>query len=161
MTETLTTTRAAVAEVVEQMGLWFSALGVPRAAGQVFGYLLVCDPGEQSAGEISGGTGLSAASVSSSARLLVQMNALEQRHRIGDRKTYYRLRSSFWIAMARAKLEGFGQLADMGRQTKAAGGLTRTDGLDEMISFAEFWQEELPKLAERWERFRRAQKEDA
>lgn len=161
MTESTSAADSAMTEVVQQMGTWFSMVGAPRAAGQVFGYMLVCDPAEQAAGEISRGTGLSAASVSSSARLLLGMSALEQRHRVGDRKTYYRLRSSFWIAMAKAKFEGFGQLAEMGRETKASGGLTRTDGLDEMIAFADFWQEELPQLAERWERFRSSRKEDA
>lgn len=143
-----------VAEVVEHMGSWFASAGVPRAAGQMFGYLLACDPAEQSAGEISQRTGMSPASVSASARLLLQMNALDQRHRVGDRRTYYRLRSDFWIEMAKAKIAGFSQLAEVGRRVKRSGGLTRIDGVDEMIEFAEFWQQELPRLAERWERRR-------
>ncbi len=147
--------------VVEQMGTWFASLGVPRAAGQMFGYLLVCEPAEQSAGEIVANAGLSPASVSASARLLLQIDAVEQRHRVGDRKTYYRLRSDFWIAMARAKLQGFGQLAAMGRRIILAGGLARTDGLDEMVSFADFWLEELPRLADRWEQYKDARREKA
>ncbi len=147
--------------VVEQMGTWFASLGVPRAAGQMFGYLLVCEPAEQSAGEIIANAGLSPASVSASARLLVQMDAVEKRHRVGDRKTYYRLRSDFWIAMAEAKLKGFGQLASMGRQIILVGGLPRTDGLDEMITFADFWLQELPNLAARWERYKDAKREEA
>ncbi len=123
----------AIDKVMEQVGSWFASLGVPRAAGQMFGYLLVCEPAEQSAGEIIAHAGLSPASVSASARLLVQMDAVERRHRVGDRKTYYRLRSDFWIAMAKAKLQGFGHLAAMGRHIVQAEGLPRTDGLDEMI----------------------------
>lgn len=151
---------AAVADVVQQMGVWFSSLGVPRSAGQMFGYLLVCDPAEQSAGEIAEGIGMSRASVSSSARLLLSMNALEERHKVGDRKTYYRLRTSWWIEMATAKLSGFEQLATMARRTRAAGGLTRTDGLEELEAFSDFWSTEIPKLAERWERRRETMKED-
>ena len=56
------------ADMVELAGVWFSSLGVPRAAGQMFGYLLACDPAEQSASEIAEGIGISRASVSSSAR---------------------------------------------------------------------------------------------
>ena len=56
--------------------MWFAALGVPRAAGQMFGYLMACDPAEQSAGEISASTGMSPASVSSSARLLTPATGL-------------------------------------------------------------------------------------
>ncbi len=149
----------ALSDVVEQTGVWFSSLGVPRAAGQMFGYLLACDPNEQSAAEIADRTGLSRASVSSSARLLQSMNAVEERHRVGDRKTYYRMRRDWWIEMATAKISGFEQLADLARRTRAAGGLSRTDGLDELIEFSEFWATEIPKLAERW--YRRNEKEEA
>lgn len=150
----------ALAAVVEHMGVWFSTLGVPRSAGQLFGYMLACDPAEQSAGQIADGIGMSRASVSSSARLLLQMRALEERHRVGDRKTYYRLRTNWWIEMATAKLSGFAQLADMGRRTKAAGDLARTDGLDEMIAFSEFWQSEIPNLTKRWEQHWKEQREE-
>ena len=151
--------RAGVAEVVEYMGLWFSSLGVPRSAGQIFGYLLACDPAEQSAGQIAEGVGISRASVSANARLLSSMNAIEERHRVGDRKTYYRLRSAWWIEVTVAKMGGFAELADMARRTRAAGGLTRTDGLDELLEFSEFWSIEIPKLVERWYR-RHDTKED-
>jgi DNA-binding transcriptional regulator GbsR (MarR family) len=139
-----------VSDVVEQTGVWFSSLGVPRAAGQMFGYLLACDPEEQSATAIAEGTGMSRASVSSSAKLLLSMGALEERHRVGDRKTYYRMRRDWWIVMATAKISGFEQLADMARRTLAAGGLDRTDGLEELVEFSEFWATEIPRLAERW-----------
>jgi hypothetical protein len=149
-----------VGDVVEQVGVWFSSLGVPRAAGQMFGYLLVCDPAEQAAGEIAAGIGISRASVSASARLLTSMNAVEERHRVGDRKTYYRLRTDWWIEMATAKLSGFEQLAAMARRTRAAGAMDRTDGLDELIEFSDFWATEIPKLAERWHRRYDATRED-
>ncbi len=148
------------ADVVAHMGVWFSNLGVPRAAGQMFGYLLVCDPAEQSASEIAAGIGMSRASVSSSARLLSSMNAIEERHRVGDRKSYYRLRSAWWIDITVSKLNGFSELADMARRSRAAGGMSRTDGLDELIEFSEFWGQEIPKLVERWNQRHDDTKED-
>ena len=39
------------------MGVWFSSLGVPRSSGQIFGYLMACDPAEQSASDIAAGKG--------------------------------------------------------------------------------------------------------
>ena len=83
--------------MVERMGVWFSSIGVPRTTGQIFGYLMACDPAEQAAGDIAAGTGMSRASVSSGARMLVQLGAIEERHRVGDRKTYYRLRPGWWV----------------------------------------------------------------
>ncbi len=151
---------AGTSDPIEFMGRWFSSMGVPRAAGQMFGYLLACDPAEQSAGEIATGSGISRASVSSSARLLLSMNAIEERHRVGDRKTYYRLRSSWWVEVTVVKLGGFERLADMARRTLADGGATRTDGLTELIEFSEFWAAEIPKLVERWDRRHEETKED-
>ena len=148
---------ASVSALVEQTGVWFSSLGVPRAAGQIFGYLLACDPEEQSAGDIAAGIGISRASVSSAAKLLQSMNALEERHRVGDRKTYYRMRRDWWIVMATAKISGFEQLADLARRTLAGGDVPRTDGLEELVEFSDFWASEIPKLAERW--YRRHEKD--
>jgi hypothetical protein len=150
MSDSTTAGTTGAADPIEFMGRWFSSIGVPRAAGQMFGYLMTCSPPEQSAGEIAAGIGISRASVSSSARLLLSMNAIEERHRVGDRKTYYRLRSNWWIDVTLAKLGGFEELADMARRTLAGGDATRTDGLIELIEFSEFWSTEVPKLVERW-----------
>jgi DNA-binding transcriptional regulator GbsR (MarR family) len=139
-------------EITELMGVWFSSLGVPRSTGQIFGYLMACDPAEQSASEVAAATRMSRASVSAGARMLVQLNAIEERHRVGDRKTYYRLRSGWWVQAATTKMTGLDRVADEARRIRAAGGVTRTDGLDELIAFSEFWGEEIPRLRERWER---------
>jgi hypothetical protein len=154
------TGRDGVGEMVELMGVFFSSLGVPRATGQIFGYLSACDPAEQSAGDIAAGAGMSRASVSSGARALVQLQAIEERHRVGDRKTYYRLREGWWVRSITAKMSGFDRLADEARRIKAAGSVTRTDGLDELIAFSEFWSDEIPKLRERWERQRPKSQEE-
>ena len=134
-----------VGDVVEQVGVWFSSLGVPRAAGQMFGYLLVCDPAEQAASEIAAGIGISRASVSSSARLLMTMNALEERHRVGDRKTYYRLRRDWWIEMADREAQRLRTARRDGQTYQGRRGLRRTDGLDELIEFSDFWTERDPE----------------
>lgn len=150
-----------MSEITELMGVWFSSLGVPRSSGQIFGYLMACDPAEQAASDIAAGTGMSRGSVSSGARMLVQLGAIEERHRVGDRKTYYRLRSGWWVQAATTKMSGFDRLADEARRIRAAGSVTRTDGLDELIAFSQFWSEEIPELRARWERRLQAQKEEA
>jgi hypothetical protein len=151
---------AGTAEMVEQMGIFLQSLGVPRAAGQMLGYLLACDPPEQSVADIRAATGMSAASVSSSARLLIGIGSVERRHRIGDRKTYYRLRDDFWIESARQKLGMFHELATIGRRITAAGAVDREEGIREMVAFADFWQAELPAFTQRWEAKRAALREE-
>ena len=151
MTESRVASKPGTDEMVEQMGLFFQKLGVPRASGQMLGYLLACDPPEKTATEIGLGTGLSPASISSSSRLLVQMGAVEPRHRIGDRKTYYRVLPDLWINTARQKLSMFAELAVIGRRIVDAGSADRQDGIEEMVAFADFWQEEIPRLVKRWQ----------
>jgi len=149
-----------VHEITELVSVWFASLGVPRSTGQIFGYLLACDPAEQSASDIAAGAGMSRGSVSSGARMLVRLGAIEERHRVGDRKTYYRLRTGWWVQAATTKMAGFDRLADEARRIRAAGSVSRTDGLDELIAFSEFWGEEIPKLRQRWERRLKARKEE-
>jgi DNA-binding transcriptional regulator GbsR (MarR family) len=149
----------ALHELVDEMGLFFKNLGVARAAGQMFGYLMACHPPEQSAGEISAAVGASLASVSTNTRLLIQLGAIEQTHRRGDRKTYHRLREDFWLEMTTRRLGMFESLARTIRRIESGGELPRGDGADEMVEFAEFWQQELPKLTERWKTSRAATRE--
>ncbi len=139
------------AEIAGLAGVWFSSLGVPRTTGQIFGYLLACDPSEQTAAEIAAGTGMSRGSVSAGARMLVGLNAIEERHRMGDRKTYYRLRKGWWIEAATSKMAGFERLAREARRLKDSGRLSRVDGVDELIAFSEFWGKEIQRLRERWQ----------
>ena len=142
------------------MGMFYKNLGVARAAGQIFGYLMACEPPEQSAGDISEAIGISLASVSSNVRLLVHMGAIEPTHRRNDRKTFYRLRPDFWMEVATRKIGAFGELAAIGRRIEADGGLPRTDAVEEMIAFADFWRQELPALAERWQKHKQKVREE-
>jgi len=154
MTELSSQPGAALHELVDEMGLFFKNLGMPRAAGQLIGYLMACDPPEQSAGEISEAIGISAASVSSNVRLLTHFGAIELTSRRGDRKTFYRLRGDVWVEMMRQEFTAFESLAATGRRIKSSGGLVRHDGIDEMVDFAEFWVQEVPAMTARWQQTR-------
>ena len=61
--------------------------------------------------------------------------------------------------MAVRKMSAFEELAALGRRVRTDHGLTRTDGVEEMVAFAEFWQRELPELTERWRRTRQEARE--
>jgi hypothetical protein len=89
--------------------------------------------------------------------MLVHLGAIEERHRVGDRKTYYRLRPDWWMEAATSKMAGFDRLAGEARRIRAAGNVSRGDGIDELIAFSEFWTDEIPRLKERWHAWRRRQ----
>ncbi|WP_454856348.1 GbsR/MarR family transcriptional regulator [Promicromonospora soli] len=65
-----------VLEWVERVSMYLARDGVPPIAGRVLGWLMVCDPPEQSAAQISDATGASRASLTSNLRLLTAMGFL-------------------------------------------------------------------------------------
>src|SRR5258708_13449988 len=77
---------------VERVAAVFAQhFGLPPITGRILGWLLICDPPEQSAGEIAGAIGASRASLTTSMRLLTVGNLLVRRHRPGERTTYSRI----------------------------------------------------------------------
>ena len=61
---------------VEDLGLLALDLGTPRANVRVLGWMVVCDPPEQSAQDIQAGLKLSAGSVSAATRMLTGLGYL-------------------------------------------------------------------------------------
>src|SRR5258706_579760 len=57
-------------EFVEEMGQFLGTLGMTPMAGRMWGYLLICDPAEQTAAQIADALKASRGSVSGTARLL-------------------------------------------------------------------------------------------
>ena len=58
------------AEFVDRLGLFMEMLGGPRTMGRVYGWLLICDPAQQSLTELAKTLAVSKASVSTVARQL-------------------------------------------------------------------------------------------
>ena len=62
----------AIAEFTARMGDFFERIGLPPIGGRIFGWLLVCDPEEQDAAQISAAVEASAGSVNTMARMLIR-----------------------------------------------------------------------------------------
>ena len=78
---------------VEETAITLESIGLPRMAGHILGYLLISDPPQQSAGEMMEALSSSRGSISSMARMLVQMEMIERLSLPGVRHNYFRLRS--------------------------------------------------------------------
>lgn len=100
------TEREALLEWVERVAMYLARDGVPPIAGRVLGWLMVCDPPEQSAGQISEAIGASRASLTSNLRLLTSMGFLTWRTRPGERTVYYRMAEDAWAAVVRQQVAG-------------------------------------------------------
>ncbi|MEU3164722.1 transcriptional regulator [Streptosporangium sp. NPDC006930] len=91
-------------EWVERVAMYLARDGVPPIAGRVLGWLMICDPPEQSAGQISEAIGASRASLTSNLRLLTSMGFLTWRTRPGDRTVYYRMAEDAWAVVVQRQI---------------------------------------------------------
>ncbi|GAA5163647.1 MULTISPECIES: GbsR/MarR family transcriptional regulator [Amycolatopsis] len=90
--------------------------GQPPIAGRILGWLMICDPPEQSAAQIAGAIAASRASLTSNMRLLVGAGLVSKRTRRGERTTYFRMEDDAWERVIRARIAS---LASFRQLTKA------------------------------------------
>jgi hypothetical protein len=91
--------------------------GMPPIAGRALGWLMVCDPPEQSAGQLGAAIGASPASLTTNLRLLIAMGLVNRRTRTGERVAYYRVEDDAWqrvISRQVATVASYGELAEDG-----------------------------------------------
>ena len=95
-------------KLIERMGRYYEADGLPRIAGRLFGYLLLEDEA-RSLDEMAAALAVSKTSVSTNARLLEQTGLLERVTRPGDRKDYYQLAAD-QSRMIELKMQGMQEM---------------------------------------------------
>lgn len=78
--------------------------GLPPITGRALGWLLICDPAEQSAGEIAEAIGASRASLTTTMRVLTTVGIARRRSRPGSRTTYYSIDDGAWEKVVRQRI---------------------------------------------------------
>jgi DNA-binding transcriptional regulator GbsR (MarR family) len=76
-------------QFVEEMGQFLGSMGMTPMAGRMWGFLLICDPTEQTAADIAGALQASRGSVSGTARILSTAGMIRRSTRPGDRREYF------------------------------------------------------------------------
>ncbi len=66
------------AEFVDRLGLFFELLGATRTMGRVYGWLLICDPAQQSVTQLADALSVSKASISTVAWQLLEGGMVER-----------------------------------------------------------------------------------
>lgn len=143
----------ALEQFVEDFAVTMEGSGFPRASGRVCGWLLVCDPPEQTPTEIAAAVHASAGGVNQSLRLLVQFGLIERIGRRGARSGYYRMKPGAWMRIMSAQQADTGRvraLGEHGLSMLADSPASRRERLAEMTDFYAFLDRELPALLERW-----------
>ena len=139
------------ANLLEEFSLTFEQEGEPRIAGLIVGWLLICNPPEQSFNDLVEELEVSKASISNMTRLLENKGIIEKVRKHGERHIYFRIKPRAWESILKRHLEVTKKLRDV-----AAKGLkmmeedpdARTSSLREMKHFFDFSIETLPKLIE-------------
>jgi len=86
---------------IEDIGLFFEQMGMPRMAGRILGVLLISDPPAQSITDIAERLKASKSSISIMARLLVEDGLVERVASPVPRRDYYRFKPGGWILYMR------------------------------------------------------------
>lgn len=103
-------------QFVEKAETFFETQHLPRMAGRLLAWLLICDPPIQSARAIAETLAMSKGSVSIASRQLLQMGLIEKVSKIGARGDFYRLRPQACGQILSARQAEFAQLQDLSIQ---------------------------------------------
>ena len=76
-------------QFVEEMGQFLGSLGMTPMSGRMWGWLLICEPPEQTAAEIANALQASRGAISGTARLLAGAGLIRRSTRAGDRREYF------------------------------------------------------------------------
>lgn len=143
---------------IEEVAVILENMGLVRMHGRVIGWLLICDPAEQSAPEISAALQASKGSISPALRFLRTSGWVEKVPSPGQRRDYYRIVPDAWSSMLRQQAPQYSVFTAL-----AARGLAefhdeppgRLARLREMHDFFAWLESELPQLLERWSAWQR------
>jgi DNA-binding transcriptional regulator GbsR (MarR family) len=140
---------------VEELAVTFEADGLPRMAGRIFAFLLVCRPAEQTAASLARELEASGGSISTMVRLLVGAGLVERVSQAGVRADHFRvtpegIRALMDSATARVArvhrvtTRGLGLLTDRPPEDRA-----RLAALDDLYAY---FEDRMPSMVEDWER---------
>jgi DNA-binding transcriptional regulator GbsR (MarR family) len=130
----------------------------PPMVGRVLGYLLVCEPPEQSIAELSEALLASRSAITGALDVLERLHAIQRSRAAGERMD--RVRLDFSSSQARGfDITEYQELGDLAREglevLKDASAERRADAL-EMAAFADFLVERTRAMKEEWEAHRDA-----
>jgi DNA-binding transcriptional regulator GbsR (MarR family) len=91
---------------VERVASFFAEdYGLPPITGRILGWLLICEPIEQSAGEIAAAIGASRASLTTNLQILNASGLVRRLTRPGGRTTFYRIDDDMWATMVKRRMQ--------------------------------------------------------
>lgn len=142
-------------QFIEDMALRYEEEGFPRMAGRLMGWLLVCDPPWQTAGELAEVLGASAGSISTMTRLLMQVGVLERVAIPGQRSAAFQVKTGAAreiMAGWQEKTRKMRELLERGERLLGDEDDERARRLRDQLEFHRFIERAFPELLESWDR---------
>jgi DNA-binding transcriptional regulator GbsR (MarR family) len=139
---------------LEELGLFMERMGLPRMAGRVLGWLLICDPPEQSSADLIAALQASKGSISTVTRSLVTWGLIDRVAGPGSRQVHFRITHGIWSRTLRSELLYLGalrELAERGVALLADEPPERRRRVEEMRDAYQFFENEFPELIRRWD----------
>ncbi|GAA3960355.1 siderophore transport transcriptional regulator MmpR5 [Actinomadura viridis] len=149
-------------DFVDDVAVFFEREGMPLISGRVLGWLLICDPPEQSAAQLAETLQVSRSSISSATRLLTPSGLVEGVRRRGERQEFFRIAADGWSRMLAgryAKTAAFRAITEEGLRVLSGSTPERRERLSNVNELYRFLEGELPALWRRWEAHVAAQRE--
>jgi DNA-binding transcriptional regulator GbsR (MarR family) len=127
--------------------------GFPPMVGRVLGYLLVCEPPQQSIAELSEALLASRSAITGALEVLERLHSIQRSRAAGERMD--RVRLDFSSAQSRGfDLTEYQELGDLAREglevLKDAPAERKADALH-MAAFADFLVEQTTRMKKEWE----------
>lgn len=136
--------------------LFAKSYGIPPMTGRVFGWLLVCDPPEQTAAQIAEALGASKGAISTATGLLVRFRFADRLRVRGERADRFRIRPGVWDEQIQDQGAGAARpLLKIGLEALADAPAARRARLEELDAFYEWWTGRTPALVDEWREYKR------
>jgi len=141
------------AAFVEEMGQYLASYGMTPMAGRMWGWLLICEPPEQTAAEIAEALQASRGAISGTARILTTAGMIRRTTRRGDRREYFSAPPEALDSMLTSASATYRRLREIAERGLAAmsdaspSGRARLEEFRDVIAFIE---RELPLVIDRF-----------
>ena len=149
---------------VEEMGQFLGSIGMTPMAGRMWGYLLICDPPEQTAAQIADALQASRGAISGTARMLAGPGLIRRTTRPGDRREYFSAPPEAldsMLASAGAIYRQMREIAERGLAATTEHTPSARARLEEFRDVMVFIEREIPAVVRRFLDERAAEKKEA
>lgn len=144
---------AVLHDYADRIGRMLAMAGMPPMAGRIWGWLLVCDPPEQTAADLAHALGASRGSISGMVRLLESAGLVRRGARRGDRREYISVPPGSISAVLESRVPAtvaWRRTAEEGLALLAEEPASRRSRLEELRAVYAFMERELPAMLDRF-----------